>query len=65
MAILTCAIPHFALGLVARGDATVLSRPLALVGAEERVVDVSEAARGGRGSPLGRRCGRRGWRVAS
>ncbi|MFN8499211.1 MAG: hypothetical protein U0641_15285 [Anaerolineae bacterium] len=45
MAILTCAIPSFALGWLARSDAALLTRPVAVLGAGGRVVDASASAR--------------------
>ncbi|MFN8475546.1 MAG: hypothetical protein U0822_25405 [Anaerolineae bacterium] len=45
MAVITCSIPSFALGWLARSDETLLARPVAVLGAGGRVVDASARAR--------------------
>ena len=45
MAILTCSIPSFALGWLARSDETLRARPVAVLGASGRVMDASAPAR--------------------
>jgi nucleotidyltransferase/DNA polymerase involved in DNA repair len=46
VAVLYCAIPHFATALAQRDDVQWAGRPLVLVGPEDRVFDFSAEAEG-------------------